>query len=226
MTEEKSRAANPKPHPSMQMFSIQKQVFSPTLPHAPCLSPSWFWIQAARRSVIYCPQSLKETLSEDLVNARAKGRESSSPHPCSRNQETDVGRAKDRRGVVLTLVNSWHGLAGAPRPLWYTRLRWGNGTPSGAEGRTQAWYTVFIQSLLWILMSREARPTSRALSTPPGHSSGEGTSCGQSLMSSFPTIRRVLRRQEVGVPEEKNTSESTSTSCVPGWPWDHAGETV
>ena len=33
MTEKKSRVANPKPHPSMQMFSIQKQVFSPTLPH-------------------------------------------------------------------------------------------------------------------------------------------------------------------------------------------------
>ena len=128
--------------------------------------------------------------------------------------------------TLLTLVNSWRGLAGAPRSLWNTRLRWGNGTPSGAEGRAQAWYTVFIQSLLWILMSREARPTSRALRTPPGHSSGAGTSCGQPLMSSFPIIRRVLRRQEVGVPEEKKTSASTSTSCVPGWPWDHAGETV
>ena len=67
--------------------------------------------------------------SEDLVNARVKGRESSSPYPCSRNQETDVGRPKDRRGVVLTLVNSWPGLAGAPGPLWYTRLRWGMGPP-------------------------------------------------------------------------------------------------
>ena len=97
---------------------------------------------------IYCPQSLKETLSEDLVNARVKGRESSSPYLCSKNQETNVGRVEDRRGVVLTLVNSWHDLAGAPGSLWYTRLRWGNGTPSGAEGRAQAWYTVFIQSLL------------------------------------------------------------------------------
>ena len=30
----------------------------------------------------------------------------------------------------------------------------------------------------------------------------------------------------MGVPEEKKTSASTSISCVPGWPWDHAGETV
>ena len=40
MTEEKSRAANPKPHPSMQMFSIQKQVFSPTLPHVRVYHPA------------------------------------------------------------------------------------------------------------------------------------------------------------------------------------------
>lgn len=53
-------------------------------------------------------------------------------------------------------------------------------------------------------MSREVRPTSKALMTSSGHSSRVGASTsGQSLMSSFPTVQRVLRRREVAVPVGK-----------------------
>ena len=60
ITKEKSRAANPKPHPSMQMFSIQNQVFSPTSPHVHVYHPAGSELRRQEGMLFIAPKASRK----------------------------------------------------------------------------------------------------------------------------------------------------------------------
>lgn len=96
-------------------------------------------------------------------------------------------------------------------PFGTLGLRWGSGTPSGAEGELNLVYsldTVFIVNL----DVQEAKPTAGPSGLHLAILQGRGISCGQSLRPVF-LQSKGPQEQEVGVPEKKHIS-IYSTSCA------------